>query len=210
MADRPVGLDLRTPTGQPQGDLTGGLAGGNARQAPDRDAVARFSDSLRAGGSEAVPQAQTAGGPASPFSLFSRVGVPGGTASGEAAALTGREAAADVQAQVESLWDRSIQDSVRRLMVAEDQRSLRLDIDPSVFPGVVLEVFEDAGAWVAQFSCTDRGSFERLAASAQEMAPRMADALARDALWRVIGEGGDALGLDEVEAFASAPGGGLR
>jgi hypothetical protein len=38
----------------------------------------------------------------------------------------------------------------------------------------------------------------------------MADALARDSLWRVLGDAGDAQGLEAVEAFASAPGGGLR
>jgi hypothetical protein len=213
MPDRPVSLDLRTPSGQAQGDLAGGLPGGTARRAPDQDAVARFGQSLRADRPNEMAQGQPApasGTPASPFSLFGRQAMtgPGGPLDGLAERAP--EPAEAARAQVASLWDRSLQDTVRRLLVAEDQRSLRLDIDPSVFPGVVLEVFEDAGAWVAQFSCSDRGSYQRLAACAQEMAPRLADALARDSLWRVLGDAGDAQGLEAVEAFASAPGGGLR
>jgi len=213
MPDRPVSLDLRTPSGQAQGDLAGGLPGGTARRAPDQDAVARFGQSLRAGSpieTAAGQPASSSGAPPSPFSLFGRQVTMGSGGLVDGLADRAAEPAEPASAQVASLWDRSLQDTVRRLLVAEDQRSLRLDIDPSVFPGVVLEVFEDAGAWVAQFSCSDRGSYQRLAACAQEMAPRMAEALSRDALWRVLGEGGDALGLEAVEAFASVPGGGLR
>lgn len=111
---------------------------------------------------------------------------------------------------VETIWDRSLQDGVKRLMVAEDQRSLRMDLDAAAFPGVVVEVFEDAGAWVAQFTCSESGSFDRLAAAAEEMATRMAASLERDALWRVLAEPAALGERAPVEAFSSAPGGGIR
>jgi hypothetical protein len=101
-----------------------------------------------------------------------------------------------------------LQDNVKRLLVGEDQRSLRLDLDPAVFPGTSVRVYEDAGAWVAEFSCSNADSFERLARPAQEMAASLAQALSSDALWRVVLIGIDGADAPEpVESFASAPGG---
>lgn len=207
MSDRPVGLDLRMPAGQTQGDLSGGMPDGASRQPADQEAMARFAQSLRS--SEGVPvPAQASGGlPRTPFSLFGQSGrapksAPEGVSQRQ---LTGDR---DPAGSVAVVWDRSLEEGVRRLMVSEDQRSLRMDLDANLFPGVAVEVFEDAGAWVAQFTCSESDSFDRLAAAADEMALRMATALERDALWRVIPEGvGERA---QVEAFSSAPSGGIR
>lgn len=208
MAERPVGLDLRMPAGQTQGDRAGSMPGGTSRQPPDQEAAARFAQSLR--GSEGVPASPLPGAQAAnPFSLFGRAALGSAALPPTPLAMQTREVR-DQEDPVETIWERSLQDGVKRLMVAEDQRSLRMDLDASVFPGVVVEVFEDAGAWVAQFTCADSGSFDRLAAAAEEMASRMAASLERDALWRVLAEPAALGERVPVEAFSSAPGGSLR
>jgi len=207
MSDRPVSLDLRTPSGQAQSDRMGNSSGGAARGQADPDAIARFSDGLRAGGAAAGDRSGSSTETASPFSLFGRAEAVAVSGSDPVLSVPVNGAAGDA-ASPETLWDRSLQDNVKRLMVAEDQRSLRMDLDPTAFPGVIVEVFEDAGAWVAQFTCSERSSFDRLAGAANEMSLRMAEALGRDALWRVIAEGPGLDGQDPVEAFSSSPGGG--
>jgi hypothetical protein len=185
------------------------MPGGATRQQPDQEATARFAQSLRGPESaSAVPRA-VAAPVASPFSLFGSGSVeshlsPDGQRPVHPSEGEGK------QSPVEAVWDRSLQEGVKRLMVSEDQRSLRMDLDASLFPGVVVEVFEDAGAWVAQFTCSEQGSFDRLAAAADEMAARMAASLERDALWRVIAEGPAVGQVTPVESFSSAPGQGLR
>lgn len=195
MADRPVSLDLRTPAGQGQGDRTGSTSGGLPRQAPDGDSVARFSQSMRG-----QPGAEPAAPPrsdSSPFGLFfpaAGAHPPGGASAQQAGA--------------QDRLVKDLQDGVKRLLVSEDQRSLRLDLDAELFPGVVVRVYEDAGAWVAEFGCSQLESFNRLAEPAQEMAIRLAESLSRDSVWRVLPEGLDPGAVHgPVEAFASAPGG---
>lgn len=200
MPDRPISLDVRTPSGQPQGDLMGGSPGGLSQRAPDQESVARFAQSLKgASGQDAAPGKTDPKPPVAsgPLGLF------GGPAANTGAGLGSPGSSAANQQLVSDLHD-----SVKRLLVAEDQRSLRLDIDPSVFPGVVVRVFEDAGAWVAEFACSQPESFTKLAAPAQDMALKLAESLSRDAVWRVLPEGIDGSGISgPVEAFASAPGG---
>jgi hypothetical protein len=72
MAERPVGLDLRMPAGQSQGDRAGSTPGGTARQQPDQEAAARFAQSLRGSEGGSVPPHASGSQAASPFSLFSR------------------------------------------------------------------------------------------------------------------------------------------
>lgn len=205
MPERSISLDVRTPSGQGQGGLPGGTSGGLARQPPDRESVERFSGLLRGSGVDGRASADHAAPgeavpvmPAGPLSLFATP-----------AAAAGVPASKVPQAAVgsEQLL-RDLQDNVKRLLVGEDQRSLRLDLDPAVFPGTSVRVYEDAGAWVAEFSCSNADSFDRLARPAQEMAASLAQALSSDALWRVVLIGIDGADAPEpVESFASAPGG---
>jgi hypothetical protein len=95
---------------------------------------------------------------------------------------------------------------VRQMLVGQEQRSMQLQLDEELMPGVKVKVFEDAGAWVAEFSCTDPNSYERLASAATSMASQLAMALAQDALWRVLLFSAQTEPSDMTEAFASAPG----
>jgi len=195
MADRPVSLDLRMPAGQTLGDRAGGMTRGTPHRAPDQESVSRFNEQLHASRSEpSAPAPMT-----SPFGLFAREPLGSSTAG-----------PSDHTVVMTTIWDHSLEEGIKRLMVAEDQRSLRMDLDATLFPGVTVEVFEDAGAWVAQFTCSDEQSFDRLASVADEMSGRMADALKRDALWRVSPDGSAVIDRAPVEAFHFAPGEGLR
>jgi len=209
MSERPVALDLRMPAGQTPGDRAGGTPGDAMRQPPDQEAAARFAQSLRGSRGDSPASAAPGMSVASPFSLFG-AGLAESHPASDGKPFTQVPAGSQHSDSVELVWDRSLQEGVKRLMVAEDQRSLRMDLDGSTFPGVVVEVFEDAGAWVAQFTCSERGSFDRLAAAADEMAARMARTLERDALWRVLPEGAALADLAPVESFFSAPGQGFR
>ena len=199
MTERPVSLDLRRPSEHTLGDRTGGMTGGTPQHAPDQDSVSRFNAQLRGQPGEPAMAGSAHAAPTSPFDLFARE-----------AAKPPESDSPDRVGVMTTIWDRSLEEGVKRLMVAEDQRSLRMDLDAALFPGVTVEVFEDAGAWVAQFTCSDEQSFDRLARVADEMSGRMADTLKRDALWRVRPDEQAVIQRAPVEAFRFAPGGGLR
>lgn len=92
-----------------------------------------------------------------------------------------------------------------------------MDISDELLSGVTVAVFEDAGAWVAEFRCRQEQPFVLLAEPAQQMASRLADALGAEAVWRVVGDGltpggtwdrlvnNETDGLPSTEAFASCP-----
>lgn len=102
-----------------------------------------------------------------------------------------------------------LKNNIKGLQVGQEQRSVRMELDDTLYPGVNVSVFEDAGALVAEFRCTEKQSYLSLAEPAQEMARQMADEINRDALWRVIDESeGPVVDFDidhTCEAFASAP-----
>lgn len=87
---------------------------------------------------------------------------------------------------------RSLKSLVGQMMIATDtdgSRLLRIEIDPSVLPGVSVTVGQEAGAWVAEFECTAEDSFLRLARPATQMAQRLARLLDCDTIWRVLAKG---------------------
>lgn len=125
------------------------------------------------------------------------------------------------QAPFDDLRD-DLQRMVGQLMVGQDaspsgSRLLRMEINEDLLPGVTVRVFEDAGAWVAEFLCRDESSYVMLAEPAQEMARRLAQTLENDSVWRVVADGlipsGDwarlvnnsSDGLPSTEMFASSP-----
>ena len=202
MPERPINLDIRTSSGATQNERFGSSSSGLSREAPDGDDVARFANSLRNGTAAAPGRAAMVGGTSAqvsgPLGLFG-INAP----SDPADSITPR---ADRSTDEPIIVD--FYSNVKRLLVSEDQRSLRLDLDATAFPGVVVRVFEDAGAWVAEFSCSELASFKKLAEPAQDLATRMAQALSRDSVWRVLPVGLESDRVeDAVEAFASAPGG---
>lgn len=87
-----------------------------------------------------------------------------------------------------------LQHLVGRLMVGEGAggtggRMLMMDIGDEILPGVTVSVYEDAGAWVAEFRCREEAPFCLLAQRASSMASKLADELGQDAVWRVMAEG---------------------
>ncbi len=211
MADRPVTLNLRTPqengAGQvPMRQTHHGLA--------DRQAAQDFARAMQQPAEAAAPAAAQDAPLPSPFHLL-RPRDPQANhppASGTDAC----DPSAHLMPALSALVD--------RLMVGDGQdgrRMARIELDESVLPGVVVVVQEDAGAWVAEFTCRHEGSFTRLAQPAQRMAFEMAQALSQDAVWKVVPDGLDPHGAwvrgvhfngpdFTVEAYASAPLGARR
>ena len=93
--------------------------------------------------------------------------------------------------------------------MGQDARRVRLELEENLYPGVSVAIFEDAGAWVAEFRCSQPSSYAELAEPARDMARQLADELHHDALWRVIDESEGPVVDDDpdhtTEAFASAP-----
>ena len=86
-----------------------------------------------------------------------------------------------------------LQGLVKRLAIERpddpsSRRSVRVELDEDSWPGVAVRVFEDAGAWVAEFHCRDESSFIRLATPATDMAHELARALQHDAVWCVVAQ----------------------
>ena len=191
MSERSVQLHLRTPTERQDSGL--GQAASQFKAAPDQDSQQRFAQAMKA--SDLAPTSPLPGessnqAATSPMGLF---GSPQATAS---------------TALKPGLMP-LLKDSLKGLQVGQDARSLRLELDDSLYPGVSVSIFEDAGAWVAEFRCSHAPSYAELATSAQDMARQLADELHHDALWRVIDESQGPVAQDDTdhttEAFASAP-----
>lgn len=166
MPERPIHLDLRSSSGNFDERLNSSAHRHHA--APDAETAHRFQAALNGEPESSDPVASAT--PGSPFDLLQR--------RPESPAPT----------QVLS----TLSSMVQQLMVGEGldgRRTLRLQINPEILPGVTVTVTEDAGAWVADFECQQEDSFLRLARSAQEMAPRLAQMLQQDAVWRVTAHG---------------------
>jgi hypothetical protein len=170
----------------------GGRAGQETFSRPRHDPTPgdpqRFARALHQGTGRPDPQS-------SPPSPGPEVAQPTHSTPTGPFALLGRRpesaSAAVTDHQPKSL--QQLQGMVKSLAVGRDgsggnRRSVRLGLDEESWPGVEMWVFEDAGAWVAQFRCRDESSFLRLAAPAREMAAELARELQHDAVWCVVAE----------------------
>jgi hypothetical protein len=193
MSERSVQLHTRTPTERQ--DFGMGAGGSqNMPSTPGDGSAERFKQAMKA--SDLAPPSP-----------------PPGESSGQAVAnamgLFGAVPASASSAAVKPGVMNLLKDSLKGLQVGQEQRSVRMELDEGLYPGVAVSVYEDAGAWVAEFRCSELASFQSLAEPAQSMARQLAGELRRDALWRVIDESegpvaeGDA--DHTTEAFASAP-----
>ncbi len=102
----------------------------------------------------------------------------------------------------------AIGQSVSQLLVgegADGRRQVQITLDHEFLPGVSVSMYEDAGAWVADISCSDSQSYALLSKPASDMARQLAQALKHDALWRVSLEEPSDQGVGQTEAFASYP-----
>ncbi len=188
MSERSVQLHLRTPNERQDFGLGAGSSQGMPDQ-PGEGSADRFKQALAKAADLAPPVPGPAEQPLShPMGLFGAVPAAPAVDNG----LLGL-----------------LKDSLKGLQVGQEQRGVRMELDETLYPGVAVSVFEDAGAWVAQFRCREIESYRALAEPAQDMARRMAAELRRDALWRVIDESaGPVVEGDSdhtLEAFASAP-----
>lgn len=192
MAERQIHLNIQTSNSQ-LASSTLSQSGPEDRQAPDADMLGRFARAMR---SEPLTQQSmrnpatslAPSPPSAPLGLFSQ----------------GINTARPQQLPAQMI--EQLTQGVRQMLVGQEQRSMQLHLEEEVMPGVKVKVFEDAGAWVAEFSCTDPMSYEKLATAATSMASQLALALARDALWRVLLFSAQTEPTDMTEAFASAPG----
>jgi hypothetical protein len=189
MTERPISLDLRMPSSRSESGPQSGM--GTPTQ-PGDDSRARFAQAMKA-----ADLAPPAAAPAE-AALSHPMGLFGGAASATSAQAAVNPGVLDLLRQ-----------SVGGLQIGQEQRSVRMDLADDLYPGVSVSVFEDAGAWVAEFRCTEADSFQSLATPAQDMARQLANDLGRDAVWRVIDESQGPVAdhdTDHItEAFASAP-----
>ena len=193
MAERPIYLDIQTNNSLlGSGSLS--QPSPQERKPPDADTLGRFARAMQSDAlsSQSVVAPTTVPAPtplSGPLGLFAQ----------------GTHNTTHTQ-RVPSQMLEQLTQGVRQMLVGQEQRSMQLNLDEALMPGVQVKVFEDAGAWVAEFSCTDTQSYDRLASAATPMASQLALALARDALWRVLLLGVQPEPLQTTEAFASAPG----
>lgn len=189
MAENTIQMGVRTGT---HGDLQSGAGAHSSPQEADPQAAERFGEALAQ-----APAGATIGGRLlSPFELLGAVP--------QAATAAVSVGDASPSAALVSL----LQDSVNGLLVGEGQegrREVRITLEESLMPGVSVALYEDAGAWVADVCCSNATSYDTLARAVSDMARQMAQALARDALWRVTLETTSTGEPVTVEAFASCP-----
>lgn len=74
-------------------------------------------------------------------------------------------------------------------------REVRMKLCDDVLPGVTLSIFEEGGAWVADFVCCNDSSRRLLCEEGALMVQEMADILGRQARWRVMTDDGEDLRL---------------
>ena len=185
MSERPVTLDLSVTAGDVG---LRDMATPRERQAANQGDVSRFAAAL-AGGAPADAEA------------------PSVLPEGPMALLAGASRSPSTTATLAPL----LSGVVSQLMVGDGStsaRSTRMTLSDDVLPGVVVAVYEEAGAWVAEFACSEDASYRLLAEAATDLAYRLAAELARDAVWRVKTDPEDE--TMTVEAFAAAPAGGER
>ena len=190
---RPIHLDLGMPssTGFEARTGTGAQTGGDPRQT---DTLADDAKALRALMEQQRTAAQTpaaqAPAPPRPFDLFS----PATPAAQPAPA-----APADAPRGI----DEALSQMARRLLVADGstgRRAVQIQLADDSLPGVSVEIFEEAGGIVAQFTCTQESSRERLARNAQWLADNLSASLGRSACVRVQTDDPEDLCLVEAQS----------
>ncbi len=196
---RPVHLDLGMPpsTAFDQRTGQGGQTGGQPR---NTDTLGKDAQHLRAllDQQRSATPAPAAAPPAAarPFDLFG-TGTPSPAAHGSAPATA--NAAADVPAGI----DDALSHMAQRMLVGDGstgRRAVRIQLADDSLPGVEVEVLEEAGDLVAQFTCAVESSRERLARNAQWLADGLAQRLGRSACVRVQTDDPEDLCLVEVRA----------
>ena len=194
--DRSIHLDLGMPSGgqydvgqqgagqQPQAEQRSAM-----QLADDAAALRKLLDHRNAAGQSgqgAPSQPQQA---VNPFALF------GQGAATSAATTSTREAPPGL--------DQTLSQMAQRLLVGDGssgRRGVQIQLSKDTLPGVVMDVFEDAGAVVAEFTCSLEASRERLSKSAQWLADGLNQSLQRPTCVRVQTDDPEDRCLTEVQA----------
>jgi flagellar hook-length control protein FliK len=182
--DRPIHLDL----GMPGATAFGTPASGGQQTPADprsQDELADDAHALRQ-----LLQAQRQAPPStsqpdtaapSPFSLF---GSPAAASTVPTSTTAHTEAAAQPPADLHD----TLQQMAQRLLVddgSSGRRAVQIQLGHDSLPGVVVDIHEEAGAVVAQFTCSQESSRARLARHADWLAQNLAERLQRPTSVRV-------------------------
>lgn len=171
-SERPIHLDVGVPSGNAFGtpsDTPGQTDARSQQQLADqgknlRDLLAQQRHAAPAPEAAAAAPTHTA---ASPFDLF-------------------QPASAGLAQQPPSAADAltpTLEQMASRLLVgdgSQGRRGVQIKLADAQLPGVVVDVFEEAGRLVARFTCSDEGSRERLGAGANWFAEGLVQRLQRD------------------------------
>ncbi|MNK22388.1 Flagellar hook-length control protein FliK [compost metagenome] len=164
--DRRIGLE----TAISQGTRTMADSGGHAagRQASDADRQA-FERAMSQGETEAAPEPPAASSPFALFGANARAQVPAGDSQSESLA-------------------QALSETAEQLLVADGsqgRRQVRVELKDDVLPGVSVSVYEEEGRTVADFTCANERSRERLCEMAPDLAAQLAESLDRPTRVRV-------------------------
>ena len=195
---RPIHLDLGMPssTGFEARTGTGPQTGSDPRET---DTLADDAKALRALVEQQRTAAQPAGGAQAPtaprpFDLFG----PGAAPVPQAA-----PAPASAPADAPQGIGEALSQMAQRLLVADGstgRRAVQIQLADDSLPGVAVEIFEEAGSVVAQFTCTQESSRERLVRNAQWLADGLASRLGQGVCVRVQTDDPEDPGLVEARA----------
>ena len=190
--DRPINLDLGMPSSGSM-DLRQGMdqqgqpqrrQGAQVEQ--DAANLRELLNAQRSGASATESNADAARAqqqPNSPFDLFGKQ-TRGPSDAASANAMANRTTPQDVPAN----FDQTLSEMAQRLLVndgSSGRRAVQIQLSADTLPGVVMNVSEDAGAVLAEFTCSLEASRERLARNAQWLADGLHQSLQRDVCLRV-------------------------
>lgn len=178
--DRSIHLDLGMPTSTGSGNPGGhGMPSDPRSSSQLSDEAQSLRELLDA--QRNLPPAEAAAPavrPSSPFDLFG--GRPPATGETHSAASTPASPASELHDTLHQL--------AQRLLVGDGssgRRSVQIQLAIDSLPGVVVEIFEESGTLVAQFTCAQEVARERLVRSADWLAEGLARGLARPCCVRI-------------------------
>ncbi len=171
-SERPLHLDVGVPSGNASGtqDDPGGHADGRSPQQLAEQALA-LRERLTQPRAAATADQETI--VASPFDLFR-----------SSPAAPGLRPPAVAQAQPWPALEQTLKQMASRLLVgdgSQGRRGVQLQLaDDAQLPGVVVDIFEEAGRLLTRFTCSQENARERLSASAAWFADSLAQRLQQD------------------------------
>lgn len=189
MTERRIALDLGMPSPQPGFEAPAGAGGQPQADARGEQGLAGDARQLRAlleagrAGAGATPGAAPAGAVPRPFDLF-------GTPVRAAVPAPAEPVTQPPGGAVDGLGD-ALSQMAQRLLVGDGssgRRAVQLQLADGALPGTVVDVFEEEGAVVARFTCSQESARERLVRNADWLAASLAARLQRDVRVEVLAD----------------------